>query len=441
MLEATEMKRILFLIILGLGFLIPARARAQGIILPGSGAMHMSMGGASTAVGTDAVGALYWNPAAISGLQGSEVVIGGQVLFPDIHLGSTIFGGPLGPPTQSGETISHSGVSMLPGIGWVYKPDDSPLSYGMGLFSLVGGGVNFPGDNSNPLLSATGPFKKFILGPQESFMLSFAVSPTISYQVTDRLAVGAGPMMDMAIVSFDPAFFAPPAPNGLGQLVFPAGTHSHPFWGGGFRAGLTYKIFDNLTFGFSYTSPQWFEQWRFEAKDPNGNPTEFQTHATFPMIFSWGLAYAASERLLLAADLRYIDYKDALLFGTPVRDGGAGWNSVFAVAAGSRYLLTDRLSVQLGYLFNQNPVPSNLALFNTELPAITMHTITAGFYYQVTDAIGMSLAYEHGFRNSISGRPVLQLPGASVSLDSEFESFLFGLHFRFGSWASEHDDG
>jgi len=413
---------------------MPARAKAQGIILPGSGGMHMSMAGASTAVGEDAAGALYWNPAVISGLQGSEVVVGGQVLFPEFHLGSSALAGSL-----SGTTPSHSGVSMLPGIGTVYKPEDSKLTYGMGIFALAGGGVNFPGDNGNPLLSATGPLKKFILGPEESFMLSFAVSPTVSYQVTDRLAVGAGPMIDMAIVSFDPAFFAQPAPNGLGQLVFPAGTHSHPFWGGGFRAGLTYKILEGLTFGFSYMSPQWFEQWRFDSKDPNGNPTEVQTHATFPMIFSWGLAYSGIDRLLLAADLRYIDYKDALLFGTPVQNGGAGWNSIFALALGSRYKLSDRLSVQLGYLFNQNPVPNNLALFNTELPALTMHTITLGAYFQVNDAIGMSLAYEHGFKNSISGS-VFNFPGASVSLDSEFDSFIFGMHFRIGAWPSQHGD-
>src|SRR5262245_54567097 len=54
------------------GALRPGSAQAQGVFLPGSGATHRSMAGASTAGGVDALGALYWNPAAISRLPGSE---------------------------------------------------------------------------------------------------------------------------------------------------------------------------------------------------------------------------------------------------------------------------------------------------------------------------------------------------------------------------------
>src|SRR5690349_11882740 len=63
-------------------------ASAQGLFAGGSGAMNRSMAGASTAVGVDALGAMYWNPAAISGLPGSEVVIGSELILPDVHLSS-----------------------------------------------------------------------------------------------------------------------------------------------------------------------------------------------------------------------------------------------------------------------------------------------------------------------------------------------------------------
>lgn len=52
-------------------------ARAQGLYLPGGGAAHTSMGGVSTANPEDAIGALYWNPAAIGRLRRSEVAVGG----------------------------------------------------------------------------------------------------------------------------------------------------------------------------------------------------------------------------------------------------------------------------------------------------------------------------------------------------------------------------
>jgi hypothetical protein len=96
-----------------------AGACAQGLILGGAGASHRSIGGASTAVGVDALGALYWNPATTSGLPGSEVVLGGELLLPDAHVRSTIPAGAFGPSrppvSLSRFSRSDSGVAFCPG--------------------------------------------------------------------------------------------------------------------------------------------------------------------------------------------------------------------------------------------------------------------------------------------------------------------------------------
>src|SRR4051794_2515463 len=85
---------------------------AQGLILPAGGPMHQAMAGTSTAVAPDAIGALYWNPAVISGLPRSEVSIGSSLIFPQTGLTSTIPAGAfgrLGPAdTISGRTASDS---------------------------------------------------------------------------------------------------------------------------------------------------------------------------------------------------------------------------------------------------------------------------------------------------------------------------------------------
>jgi long-chain fatty acid transport protein len=409
---------------------------AQGLISPGSGAMHRSMAGVSTAVGVDALGAVYWNPAAISGLPQSEVVIGSEMILPDTHLGSTVPAGafgPLGPAvTMSGVTRSDSGLVPTTGVGVVYHPEDSQLSFGLGIVTLAAGGVNFPGDVNNPVLAPSGPLNQFILGPQVASAAILGLIPTASLQVTDRLAFGFSPMIDVAVVSFDPAFFGPTSQARLiDPRQFPTGSHTRPFWGGGFRAGATYRITDRLVAGFSYTSPQWFETWEFNARDANGNPITFETPFSLPQIFSLGLAYDGIDRLLLAADVRWFDYRTTKLLGQPVVEGGANWDSIWAVALGSRYQVSDRLSVQVGYLFNQNPISPNLALFNTQLPALTKHTISAGTHFQMNDSIGLSLAYVHGFKNTISGA-VFPLTGTSTTLDTEYDSIVLGLHIKFG---------
>src|SRR5262249_11284793 len=283
------------------------------------------------------------------------------------------------------------GLVPTTGLGLVYRGEESKLTYGLGIATLAAGGINFPGNNAggNPLFAPTGPLGPVILGPPASSLLVLAIEPTASYQLPDKLAVGFGPMVDVSVVSFDPAFFGPlsapnsPFPPPFGPASsFPTGSHSRPFWGGGFRFGTTYKIADHLVAGFSYISPQWFETWRFNARDANGNPITFSTGFSLPQIYSAGLAYD-TERLLVTADLRWFDYRTTQLLGQPPSDGGANWDSIWSVALGARYKLSDRMSVQAGYVFNENPISSNLALFSTQLPVITMHTLSLGGYYQV----------------------------------------------------------
>ena len=67
-----------------------------GVILTGQGAINRSMAGASTAAPIDASGALYWNPAAITGLNRSEMEFGLEGLYPQTEVSSTVAAGPWG---------------------------------------------------------------------------------------------------------------------------------------------------------------------------------------------------------------------------------------------------------------------------------------------------------------------------------------------------------
>jgi long-chain fatty acid transport protein len=386
----------------------------------------------STATPVDAIGALYWNPAAIGRLGRSEVGIGGAFLFPNLHLESTA-PGPLG--QQSGLTRSDSGASLASSLGVVYQPEDSRLTAGLGLFTLGGGGVNYPGDPGNPVLSGVGAFGN-VRGPIYSNMALLQLAPTAAFKVTDRLVVGMGPTVDVAMVNFDPAYFAAPDDaNGDGVGTFPAGTHTRPFWGGGFRAGLVYSPTERIDVGFGYTSPQWFETWTFHARDELGRPRTLTLTATLPAIYSFGVAVRPTDKWLVGVDLRYFDYKSTDLFGTPVREGGLGWDSVLAVAVGTRYQVNDRVAVSAGYVWNDNPIPSVATLFNVQAPAILQHTVSIGATMNVTEAMSLSLGYAYGFRNTLSG-PVREATGVGVEMDAANHSLLFGLHFKFGGgWA------
>jgi len=291
--------------------------------------------------------------------------------------------------------------------------------------------VNYAGSNTTPILTPRQPPNYFGVGPIHSSTSFLAILLTGSQQVSDRLAIGGGPMIVTGPSAFNPAFFAPGPKDATGLPTFPAATNARPFWGAGVQIGLLYNLSENWNLGFSYKSPIWQERWGFNASTPDLAARRIGIQAQVPEIFSWGIAYMGFERAMIDVDLRYFDYKNTSLYGTKPIDGGLGWSSVFAVAVGGQYQATDRLTLRSGYLYNTNPIKGTDTLFNIQAPGFMTQMLALGASYKLTDDIVLSLAWTHQFRNSISG-PVLQIPGERIKLDAQMDSIVVGLNVQFG---------
>ena len=179
-----------------------ATARAQiGLLFSGAGPVNRSMGGAATATALDATGALYWNPATLSGLARSEIAFGVELLAPQERLASGVAGGalgPTGPPLSvAGSNRGDVGVFPLPSAGLAYRPDGSPWTYGLGVFEVAGFGTNYPASSFNPVLTAQPP-RGVGLGAVYSELQVLEIAPALSYQATPHLSVGFGPLLALA---------------------------------------------------------------------------------------------------------------------------------------------------------------------------------------------------------------------------------------------------
>jgi long-chain fatty acid transport protein len=416
-----------------LGVVLPSYG--QGIVAPSAGPINSAMAGASTALPVD-FGGSYWNPAILSGLENQEVLLSSALVLPSIHLQGSVPAGAvrgLFPPTNRfGQSRSNSGVASGLATGFSFRQaDDSPLTLGLGIFGLVGGGVNFAGSLTTPILGPRQPPNYAGVGPIFAGLSLLAINPMASLQLTDRLAIGGGPVITAGSASFNPAFFAPGPKDALGLPTFPAATNARPFWGGGFQVGLLYELSENWNLGFSYKSPVWQERWSFNASYPNLAPRHIGVQASLPQILSWGIAYKGLPKTLIDVDLRYVDYADSELFGQKVVNGGLGWRSVFAVALGTQYEATDRLTLRAGYLYTTNPIPSPVTLFNVQAPGIITNILSLGTSYQLTQNVTASLAWMHGFRNAIEG-PILQIPHSTVRLDAQLDTLWAGVNIKFG---------
>jgi long-chain fatty acid transport protein len=420
-----------------------APAGAQGLVLTSVGPVNRSMGGAAVAAPLDATGALYWNPATIGGLEHSELDLGVELIYPQSTLSSAVpasaFGRGVPPVPLAGSTDGNAGAFPLPTGGFVYHPEESAWSYGLGVFTVGGFGSNYPASVSNPILTPQPP-NGVGLGAVYSQLIVVQLAPAVACQLTDHLAVGLSPTVDLATLTLDPALFA--APDDADQdgfRTYPSGTHSRIHWGAGFQLGAYYTTDAGWRFGAAVKSPQWFETFRYNSADERGFPRTLSLRFDYPLIASAGAAYAGLARWLFAADVRFIDYRDTKGFGRAGFDAtgagtGLGWDSVVLLAAGVQYQCTDALSLRLGYTFNPNPVPDAVAAFNVASAPIYEHVVYLGASYRLTAACALSAAYFHAFDNSITGpvvTPAGPVRGSSVTTETVTDSLIVGVSVQF----------
>ena len=415
-----------------------------GVALSGGGPVNRSMAGTSTAAPIDAIGALFWNPATMSGLKHSELEAGFEALmaYPTVSssLPASSFGSGLPPIPLAGKSKSDNATVLLPNVGLVHQVEDTNLTLGFGLLTAAGFTTNYPASSlanplaANPILTAQ-PKRGFGLGSISAEFQLYQITPSASLQLTDHIAVGGGPVLDFASLHADPFFFTTPNIDG----TYPSGEHSPFSLGAGAQAGVYVTTDACWNFGASLKTRQWMEKFRYNTTDATGGPREAVKRFDFPMIASVGASYTGFDNLVLAADARLINYKDTAGFDqvgfSP--DGsvrGIGWNNCYAFSMGAQYQATECLSVRLGYSYNTNPEPDRAAEFNIAAPTIVEHTVYVGGSWQMSRSLLVSATYIHAFENSIEGQfqtPLGAIPNSSIKNTVSADAIALGFTVRY----------
>lgn len=415
------MRNTVWLVCVSCISLAASDCRAQfGSTLNGLGPVSRSMAGATTAAPLDSLGAFQSNPATITALP-SSMDFGMELLFPHSTLSSRVNAGSFGPGippvTLSGSTESDTGVFPLPEFGLVYQPRDSDISIGVGVLTVGGFGVNYPGSPLNPILSPPPP-NGLGVGPVFTQYQLMQVVPTMAVQLTDQLAVGFSPVIGLAGLSADPGILVPPdAAAGGPFATYPPMTHGSYQWGGGFQIGAFYVTDNCWQFGASYKSTTWFNDFEYNSRDQTGAPRHLAFGLDAPMTISLGTAWTGADRWLLSVDARYLDYGntegyEAAGFTPAGAVAGLGWDSIYTVAAGVQYELTEAASIRGGYSANTNPIDDGQTFFNAGAPLIIEHGLYVGGSWNLSCRLRLSAAYSHYFENDINGQ--LHVPGGAV---------------------------
>jgi len=407
--------------------LIPmTNAFSAGYNLAGVGAKALSMSGAFRAISDD-WSAMYWNPAGLAG-QGSSIFLEAKLLYPIAtvtpNVGNQI----------PGYGFYRNGVEMTsvadshPSGAFAYQHQiNEKMTFGISAFAPTAIGIEW-----NRLTTGL----PYGYGNDEwpdidwaSDLKVLEVHPTIGYQVNDKLKVGAGIIINYAMISLQSPTLVPTGAPMPYQNVYALGELEGSGMGYGFNVGAIYDVTEKFHVGASYKSAVTIPlegQLNQTAYYPNnpalyaatGNPVflggtasiEPDVEADFPLPqeFGVGFAYNVTEKLTVAFDFAWTDWSFADEVEMEVDgiglDGEPSENQILELFyediirynVGFNYVINDKNEFRMGYYLDPTAIPDE-----TIRPAITdvadKHSISFGYAYKLTDKVLCEAYWEHLF--------------------------------------------
>ncbi len=413
----------------------------DGHFLHGVGAINSAMGGASVATSQDTLGAIFNNPATLTGIGPSRFDFSFELFQPERSVESSA-GGP------SGKTVSENNFVPIPAFGLVHRPEGSRVSHGLGILAIAGFGVDYPQDSSNPILAP--PPAGF--GHVFSNYQLMKISPSMAYTLSPAVSLGFALNFDWASLGIEPMPIAAPDCSAGPTCYYPSASNQIGAYGFGFQLGMRYRVSDQITAGAAYTSTQHFQDFRWNTVHANpalgnfGQSERVSFRLDVPQVVGVGVSWEPQPDLpdrqaglLVVADARWINYADTEGFDRQGfnPDGsvkGFGWDNIWVFGTGVQYRPIDSLALRTGYNYSQNPIPDELSFFNIPAPALTQHHLTGGVGLDLSPRAQLNLAYYHAFENSGTG-PMQSgsgpIVGTSVKNSLSEDAGLIEMSYRF----------
>jgi long-chain fatty acid transport protein len=406
-----------------------AAMATNGMLMEGYGPISTGMGGASQAI-DHGNAAMAQNPATLGmmadGTSRLDVAFG--ILGPNVASNM-----PGMPEAKSGGTSY-----VMPAFGYVKR--SGAYTYGVGLFAQGGMGTEY---DANSFMSAgTGLPARSELG------VGNVIFP-VTYQVNSNLTVGATlkfmwSSLDMQMNGSLADLAGPKGivTGGQGGLATTMGTMANavgPYTaqnpdptktiarinfsddnkftgaakstGFGATLGMTYKVNNEVMMGASYQFKSALDDMKTAANAASLGIVGMLTDTgqitvvdfQMPAVFSFGASWNTSPTLLLAADVKYIGWADAMksfkmrydssnpLMGNVTFAMPQNWKDQTVLNLGAAWKATDQLTLRAGLNLADNPIPDTLV--NPLFPATVRDHVTLGLGYQFSkaDDFNMSL--------------------------------------------------
>jgi long-chain fatty acid transport protein len=413
---------------------------AAGLRVNEQGAKAMGMGNAFAAQADDPT-ALYYNPAGIAFLKGTQVSLGSLIIsIPETEFtGTTPLSGANG--TTSVFEKAKKDLVIAPNLYATYTMENIPLTFGLGINAIY------------PLAKSWDDSSAFRNQIMNISVKPINFQPTVAYRFDDlNLAVAAGIDVTHAIVSLQKMAYDSGAE--LGSMGVD-GTATDV----GYNLGLKWKPRSDLSFGVAYRSEITLNidgNANFLATTPTGNtaiginvPTTdtrnratsgASTTITLPDSLSLAVAWQPTDKLTLEfdaertgwssmnnLDIKFNSQQMTHFNNKPIP---LKWKDVWAYKVGGQYALNKNIDLRAGYMYDTNPIPDST--LSPILPDADRHSFSIGSGIHVNNvAIDMAYMYTHFEDRSINNQDMTALTGQNGTFKSDVHLFGANITVKF----------
>jgi len=415
----------LSLILLG-ALLLPANmAYASGFAIIEQSVSGLGTSFASGAAAAEDASTVYFNPAGMTLIKGQQVVAGTHIIVPSAKFHVTSATSPavvinpaFGP--IPGENDVDGGVTgIVPNLYYVNNPGNG-LAFGLGVNAPFGLATDY-GKNWIGRYHAV-----------ESNVKTININPSIAYQVTDKLSLGAGVSAQYIDVTLSSMINGGLVVASKGGAALPNSTANDIFvenkaddWSYGYNLGAIYQLRDGSRIGMSYRS---------KIKQELTGTTKTSVPATIagtalpalggiptaalfpnqnvngsielPASASLSIYHELNNKLALLGDISWTDwssfdqltlnFEGAGLAGSTSTTTVENWNDSWRFSLGAIYQYNDALKLRGGLAFDQTPIPD--AEHRTpRIPGEDRTWVSIGAGYKFSESISGDFAYAHLF--------------------------------------------
>ena len=317
--------------------------------------------GAATIAHSDDPSAVFFNPALINKLDGTQIQLGTTLIFPTRKF------------TSDGSTFKTKSDVFYPSTIFITHKFNDKISAGLGVFNPFGLGTKWPDDWEGRYITTNAE------------MQTYNINPAVSYQITPDIAIAGGVNFLFLDAKLENKINLDPFSDG-GQKFKGDGT------GVGYNLGILVEPHKDVSIGVSYRSeikvdidgrathkniPDPLSPW---FPDTNGS-----TKIILPAQAHAGVFYKGFDPLMLEVALRWEGWSsydrlrielDQPVAGSTVSDTPKNWKDTYSVSIGGKYQLNKTVALLAGYLYSGNPVPDNT--FEPSVPDANTHLFTLG---------------------------------------------------------------